>query len=422
MMSARLEDSAREEIEVPPRRLVGISMTPRFGLLALLLLAGCPGKPAPAAVTASPAASEAAPTGSWVTVTARRLREEVPAVGTLRARQTTRVGAQVSGEVKDVLVDVGARVTKGQPLVRLDPTFFEIELAQRRAEVESARAREASARQLIESAVADVERARAAMAETTLALERMRALWEKPEGEAPSIPRSRFDEAQFAHRQATAGVRAAESRVAEAQARLVEATVGIRSATEAVRWAEERLRETEVGAPFDGVVTERLVDPGEPVTATPVTHLLEVQETGALYLEFSLPQELLARVRAGSAAAFEAEGVEGATEVAVTLVFPTIDPATRSFRCRVALDDPRGRYSPGMLARVRVTTRDLPDALVVPRAALGAGDGGWSVRVRGPDGAATPRKVSLGLLTEDEAEVVEGLRAGEAVLVQGGGR
>lgn len=396
-------------------------------LILCLVFAGCTrgtsdaSRSSPTATEpGTPATAEAASasSSSWVEVEARALREEAPAVGSFHARQTTRVGAEVSGEVLAVLVDVGAAVTRDQPLVRLDPTFFEIEVAQRRAEVESAKARKVSAEQGVLTAQAEVEHARAAVGDAELRFERMRALWEKPDGQAPSIPKSRFDEADFALREARARLLSAESRVGEAQAGLAEANVGVSLATQTLRYAEERLKRTEITAPFDGVVTARLVDVGEPVTATPVTHLVEVQETAVLYLEFSLPQELLAVVRKGTPVRFEAEGVDdSAAAGTIEVVFPTIDEATRSFRCRVIVDNHEGRFPPGVLARVHVTTRAVEDALVVPRTALAAGEGGWAVRVDAGGGRVAPRRVELGLTTEREVQVLSGLSRGERVLV-----
>src|SRR5690606_20172173 len=98
-------------------------------------------------------------------------------------------------------VDVGDRVAAGQPLAELDRTFFEIEVAQRKAEVDSAKARQESAGQAIKTAQAELEHARAAVGEANLQLGRMKALWEKPDGEAPSIPKSRYDQAVFAARE-----------------------------------------------------------------------------------------------------------------------------------------------------------------------------------------------------------------------------
>lgn len=393
-------------------------------LLAFSLVTGCSrgaSDAPPPPVTPTPSSADTAGMGSntWFEVRPRTLREEVPAVGSFRARQTTRVGAEVSGHVQGVLVDVGSVVEAGQTLVQLDRSFFEIEVAQRRAEVESAKARLASAGQAVETAEAEIEHARTALGEADLLLERMRALWEKPEGQAPSIPKSRFDEAVFGQREAAARVRSTESKAAEARTRRTEASVGVSQATEGLRYAEQRLEKTVVRAPYAGVVTARLVDVGEPVTATPVTHLVEVQETSVLHLEFSLPQEALPTVRKGTRVRYQVEGVseEGPGEGEVERVFPTLDEATRSFRCRVVVDNAAGKLQPGLLARVFVTTRTLDEALVIPRMALGRDEKGWSVRVDGGGGRSAQRSVQLGVQTEDEAQVVSGLEAGDRVLV-----
>lgn len=398
------------------------SLRPLALSLVALTLAGCPAKDAaPPPVTGAPppvAVTTVAASGTWVEVLPRTLRDEVPAMGSFRARRTTRVGPEVSGEVVEVLVDVGDLVEPEQPLARLDATFFEIEAAQRRADTDGARARLTSVEQGVETALADVDLAVAALAEADLSLERMKNLWEKPDGQAPSIPKSRYDAAVFGQREAAARVRSGQSRVAEARARLVEATVAVTQSGEALRYTEERLGRAVIRAPFAGVVTRRLVDPGEPVTATPVTHLLEVQEVSTLYLEFSLPQELLAAARKGTPVRLEVEGLaERQRDEEIAVVFPTVDETTRSFRCRVEVDNAQGHLSPGLLARVWVTVRSLTDALVVPRAALAADDHGWSVQVQDASGQSTSRAVTLGLVTEREAQVVAGLSPGERVLV-----
>ncbi|MCO5168730.1 MAG: efflux RND transporter periplasmic adaptor subunit [Planctomycetes bacterium] len=360
----------------------------------------------------------AASIGSWTVVTEGPLAERVPAVGTLRARQATRVGSEVSGEVKEVLVDVGDRVAAGQELVRLEPTFFQIERDQREQAVEAAGARLVSVERGVETARADVSHAEAALAEADVQLGRMRNLWEKPEGQAPSIPKSRFDEADFRQRAATARLRAARSRVAEAEAARAEAAVAVRQAEQALRHARERLDKTLIRSPYAGVVTQRLVDVGEPVTATPVTHLVEVQEVAVLYLEFALPQELMGQVGPETPITFAVEGSGKAERPGrIATVFPSLDAATRSFRCRVVVDNAGHSFTPGSLARVSVTVRSIPEALVVPRSALVRTSKGWTVTVE-RDGRVVRQVVELGLITEADAQVVEGLRPGDRVLVR----
>ncbi|MBI5368970.1 MAG: efflux RND transporter periplasmic adaptor subunit [Planctomycetes bacterium] len=323
-------------------------------------------------------ATAAADRGRWLTVEPRTLRRWVPTVGTLRARRRTQLGAQVSGRVRDVLVDVGDRVTAGQDLLRLDPVLFEIEVAQRGADVQAERVR---------------------LGEAELNLTRMRNLWDKPTGQAPSIPRKLYDDAAARREAAAAALAQAEG---------------------ALRYAEERLREATIRAPYDGVVTRRLVDPGEPVTSAPVVQLLEIQEIAILDLEFALPQELLGRVRAGTAVEFAAEGVEPAGMVGarVAVVFPALDEATRSFRCRVQVENADLRYRPGLLVRVRVVEREVESALVVPRGALvaAAAGGGFSVLVE-ENGRSTAHPVITGIDVEEEVEVREGLAPGARVWV-----
>ncbi len=401
-----------------------------------LLAAGCPGAqngskrpggtaeertagpPGPGEGAGPSPPGTAAPTGSWTVVTEGPLAERVPAVGTLRARQTTRVGSEVSGEVKEVRVDVGDRVAAGQELLRLEPTFFQIEVEQRLQAVEAARARQVSAERGVETARADVTHAEAALAEADVQLERMRNLWEKPEGQAPSIPKSRFDEADFRQREAAARLRAAESRVAEGEAHRAEAVVAVRQAEQALRYARERLDKTVIRSPYAGVVTQRLVDVGEPVTATPVTHLVEVQEVGVLYLEFALPQQLLGQVGPGTQVTFAVEGNgRREHEGRITRVFPALDEATRSFRSRVLVDNADIPFTPGSLARVSVVVRSIPEALVVPRNALVRTAQGWTVTVE-RDGRPVRQVVELGLITEADAQVVKGLRPGDRVLLR----
>jgi RND family efflux transporter MFP subunit len=359
-------------------------------LVAAALAAGCgkapssPSSPPKAAgetqEKAAPATQATAPRGEWVSVRRGTIRSAVPAVGVLRARQTTKLGPQVSGRVEKVIVDVGDVAKKGQELVRLDPVFFEIERSQR---------------------AADLEAAKAALWEAETQYTRMKNLWEKPEGKEPSIPKKLFDDAK--------------ARFDGARARLTQAQ-------EALRYAEERLRETVIRAPYDAVVTQRLVDAGEPVTSTPVTHLLEVQEVGTLDLEFSLPQELLSRVRIGTPVTFEAEGVEGAKgEGEVAVVFPAVDEASRSFRLRVVVPNPSGLYRPGMLLRVRAVDREVKDALVLPRKAVTETASGWQALAANSE-TPVARAIRLGVVTEAEVEVKEGLREGEKVLVPGGKR
>ena len=312
------------------------------------------------------------------------LRRYAAAVGSFRARQSTRLGPQISGRVKDVLVNVGDRVTRGQVLVRLDPAFFQIEVNQSRASAEAAR-------QALASAGVDV-------VDTEREMNRQTGLFEQGAGSTKDR-----DDAVTRYQRAVA-------RQAEQSAKLTEAQ-------RQLEYSEQRLAETEIRAPYDGAVTSRMVDPGEPAAATPPTHVLEVQEVGVLYLEYCLPQELLDSVSVGAPVEFEVEGVRGgAGSTTVAVIFPAIEESTRSFRCRSIVDNSTGQYQPGLLARVRVVAQEVQNALVVPRTALTQTAGGWQVLVA-VNGRPVPRPVEMGLLSDDRVQVLRGLQDGERIFV-----
>jgi len=354
----------------------------------------------------------------WLQVHRGSVMQDVPAVGSFEARQTTMIGPQVAGRVQEIFVDVGDRVVRGKRMMKLDPTFFELDVRQRQSAVVAAQARVETQRKAISTAEAEVERVAAVFEDAELDLRRMKNLWEKPQGQAPSIPRQRYDRAVFKARQSHAAHAAATRRVDEAGARLSEAEAAVSARQVDLARAEEELKETMILAPFDGVVTRRLVDTGERVNATPVTHVLEIQETGVLELVFALPQSFLARVVKGTPVRYYADGVEnGDGEGTVAVVHPDVDPKTRSVRYRVTIDNSKGLLRPGLLARVQVLLKSAPDAVAIPRAALRQDDAGWFVTVK-EDNEPVRRDVVVGVVGLKDSEIRRGLSPGDWVRME----
>jgi membrane fusion protein (multidrug efflux system) len=289
------------------------------------------------------------------------------------------MGSQVSGRVEKVLVEVGDLVKKDQELLCLDPTFFNIEVAQRKSELQAAQV---------------------AMTDAELNFNRMKNLWEKPNSkEPPSVSRKIYDDARLKFEATTAQYQQAQH---------------------GVRYAEQRLRETVVRAPYDAVVSKRMVDPGQPVTATPATSLIEVQEVATLDLDFSLPQNMLGNIKVQTPFEFEVEGIEnGKGTGTIALIFPVIDEATRSFRCRAWIQNPDLKYRPGLLAQIRVLNREIKNSLVVPRKALIQTATDWRAVVSN-DGHISTRALNVGLVTDTLVEILGGVREGHKVFVPEG--
>jgi membrane fusion protein (multidrug efflux system) len=245
----------------------------------------------------------------------------ISAVGTLYPLYKSTLGSVVSGRVDEIFVEVGDGVTKGQPLLTLDRSLFVIAVAEAQAAVSSAKVE-------VEDAGRNYDR--------------MKKLFEKPEGRAPSISQKRFEDAKTRHEQAEVGVQKAE---------------------EMLKRAQTNLNESTIKAPYDGVITKRFVHPGEPVNATPVTKLLEMLSIDDLYVEFSVPQLHMSHLQVGTPVLLDIEG-SFCENIPATInrIYPDIDERTRSIKCRAVMKNVDRKFHPGALVRVVLPLKEAARA------------------------------------------------------------
>jgi membrane fusion protein (multidrug efflux system) len=244
------------------------------------------------------AAAQPAETGSDPSVLAT--------TGEFVSSTRTELAPKNSGRVAAVYVDEGDRVTRGQVLLRQETDYARLELAR---------------------AQADLDRLKAAEADTRRDLERKRELLAKE-----STPRATFDRAQGAAEQAQAAVAAAAS---------------------AVQLAQRRIDDAALRSPVTGVVTERRSTAGEHLGNDGVAFVL--QQTAPLKLRFSVPERYLGSIRQGQSVAAEADPYPGETfGGSIQTVGGTIDPQTRTFFAEATFANADGRLRPGLFARVKV--------------------------------------------------------------------
>lgn len=333
-------------------------------------------KEQPVPAVARPSAADEVPSAlasNLVKVERCDVYEVIPAVGTLVALQTTRIGSQVTGRVDEVLADVGDVVTKGQPLVKLDTAFFLIEIDLRRAEIAAAKTHIDQAKQKSD---------------------RIERLWNN--GQNPAAAEQTRDDASFA------------LNLAQAQTE---------QATQALRNAEQHLKEATILAPYDGIVTQRLVDPGELLTNMSSTHVMEIQQIDTLELHFALAQENFVSVKPGTRIQYQPDGAPGLAGVGVVeRIFPSLDEATRTFRCRVLIDNKDMQLRPSMLMRVGVVVREAQGVLALPGGAVFPTPRGQAVRVP-KDTGYEERAIKTGLVGSNRIEILEGLSEGESVVM-----
>ncbi len=178
-----------------------------------------------------------------------------------------------------------------------------------------------------------------------------------------------------------------------------------------------RLAHTRIKAPFDGVVTERLKEPGD--VAPRYSHILTLADPASLIIELSLSELLLPRLQVGDAVEVRIDALGPKTFPGRILrIHPELDPRTRQGVVEVTLDPLPAGARAGQFARVRLR---LPAAgrLLIPFSALRRDRGGEFVYLLDGEGRAQKTPVRSGIRSGDRVEILEGLEPGQQVITRG---
>ncbi|RPE74599.1 efflux RND transporter periplasmic adaptor subunit [Vulcaniibacterium tengchongense] len=299
-----------------------------------------------------------------VPVTTRLVRlqpwsDTVLALGNVKARESITVTAKVSETVERVHFDSGDSVATGAPLVTLSGRQQQAALAQ--AEAAADEAEKLYQRQL------------------ELAGQQL-------------IARSTLDTQRAARD------------VARARVAQMRADIGDRV----------------IRAPFAGVLGIRQVSPGSLVT--PGTAIATLDDIARVYVDFPVPEVLLAQLAvgqrvSGTSAAYPGRRFEGT----VSTIDARVDQATRAVTVRADFPNGDRALRPGMLVQVTLS-RPQRQALVIPEISIvQVGTDSYVFRVK-PDGTVERADVKVGGRREGEAEIAEGLKAGDRIVVDGTGK
>jgi Cu(I)/Ag(I) efflux system membrane fusion protein len=167
-------------------------------------------------------------------------------------------------------------------------------------------------------------------------------------------------------------------------------------------------------SPATGVVLEKAVLPGQRLMAGDVAY--RIADLSTVWIEGEVFERDLPSVHVGQQVSAEFPALPGEHRAGrIAYIYPTLDPATRTARVRVALSNPGLALKPGMYATVRLTSETAP-VLSVPRSAvLVTGERALAFLKRA-DGAFEPRPVSLGRATDERIEILGGLARGDTVV------
>jgi len=320
------------------------------------------------------AAAQVAPV-ELVAVERRDIVETLRLSGSLASPKNARLSPDIEGRLVSMDVDAGARVKSGDILFKLDDELARLDLAQ--------------------AVAAEHE------AEADLANAQRRAIEVRELVNKKTFPES-------------------EARNLEAQVERFQAVLERRRAERA--YAAATLARHSHRAPFSGVIAERNADLGERVDTG--SNVLLLVATDRLRLDLRVPQQYFGRVKPGASIRIGLDALAGKViETRVAQVVPVSDPDARTFTVRAGIDNTAGQLAPGMSVSALLRIGTARQAEVVPRDALIRYPDGrttvWVVEVDNDRYTASERLVKTGLGFDGVVEIVQGLAAGERVVIRG---
>lgn len=343
---------------------------PRFAALPLAglmaaLLSGC-GNPAPAEQAGPPPRPV-----QVVEVKLRPLEADSTFVGVIRARREIDQAFQVGGKVSQRLVEVGERVTAGQPLAKLDPKDLALQL---------------------ESAEAEFAAATANLNQTSAEDARYRTLSQRGFASTADLDRKSVAKEEAVGR--------------------------LERARRSLDLARNQLAYATVAADADGVVVSTSAEPGQVVVSgQTVVRIARLDEKEAAV---ALPETALAAARAGTATVTLWSDPGKVYHAHLRELSPQADATSRTYAARFTLDDPDDRVALGMTATVTLRAPGTVDVARLPLSAVFDRGSGPQVFVVEPGtNALAAKPVAIAAYTSDAALVSSGVASGDKVVAMG---
>ena len=354
-----------------PRDLIKNAAGVASVLAAVVVITACGERSGPAEEAQAADGVQKAVPVAVTRVSAGTAFDVVEATGTIAARHRADIGAEVQGQVIEILKDVGDWAKEGEVILRLDPELHDLSVDQAEAQFLGA-----------EAAYKKAERD----------YERNLKLFESQ------------DISEFALENSRLQMQSAKAAYLTAKA--------------ALAMAQRQRRNADITAPFNGWLAIRYVDLGQ--TLAPGVPVARVVDISTVKVEVGLAEKDVVNVRQGQKAILRVDAFPDRTFPGrVTAIGPEADPRSRSFPVEITAENTaKERLRAGMVAKVRIFTRELKNVPVVPRTALLERSKRTLLFVV-KDGIAEEREPVLGVAFGDSVAVLSGVSAGERIVLAG---
>jgi len=382
-----------------------------------------------------------------VLVESKSLPIKIKSSGSIVPIETVNLSPKQAGKLEQLLVEQGARVTKGQVIARMDNTNLVPQLYQAQA---SAAAGEANLIKLrngnrpedIAAAQARVESARGRLeaARSRLALNAMRTSRYQGLQTEGAISRDRLDEVLTDDRITQADLLTAQANLAEATRQFEESRNGSRfediaqaeaqlaQAIAGIRLIEVQIEDTIIRAPFAGIITQKYANAGAFVTPTTTasasnssTSTSIVAIANGLEIIAKVPEVDISQIKIGQeveiiADAFPSEVFKGK----VRLIAPEaiIEQNVTSFQVRVTLETGKEKLQSGMNTDLRFIGQKIDNAVVVPTVAIVTQEGKTGLLIADEKGKSKFQPVTIGTTVENQTQILSGVKVGDRIFVK----
>ncbi|MGE3805081.1 MAG: efflux RND transporter periplasmic adaptor subunit [Gemmataceae bacterium] len=377
--------------------------------------------------------------------TRERLQRTITEAAHVEPFEQADLFAKAAGYLEKVNADIGARVKKDDVLAELWVPEMVQEREQKKAMLEKASAELGQAKAAFEASEAMAAAARARIDEAVSLVTRYEADVTYHKGEHTrylglfndrAVQKDVVDRELNLLRASEASLTSARNAVATARANLqVEqaksiqakadvdnAQARIKVANANLEQAEIMLRYAKVTAPYDGVITQRMIHPGafiQSASTGKATPLFAIARVDRMRIVAAVPETSSTWIKLGQPATLSVDALRGQRFTGrIVRSADALDPATRTMRVEVELDEPTRLLRPGMYGKVSITLADYPDAIMLPTSALVAGSGKPTVMIV-KDGHCHRQEITLGYNDGVRMQVAGGLAADAEVITDG---
>jgi RND family efflux transporter MFP subunit len=337
--------------------------------------------------------------------------------GTLEPNVSTNVSFRVPGKIKEILVEVGNKVSEGELLAQLDDSDYKLQvksveagLMQAKGGVSSTLAKVSQ----VESAIVSVE---AQLTEAKNSFNRVRRLYEND-----NVAKADYDKAKAAKESAEAKLKQVKAQLVEAKEGVETAKARVASYQSQLDLAKLKLEYTKLKAPISGTIVQKNYEPNENINAGMPVFTLDGDQ--GFEVKVFVDENLIPKVKEGQQVSV---GITAINRDNLVGIVDNIGRQTRGYQGNypVTIKITKGldNLKAGMTAKVYFDFSADKKSLILPVSAVVADDGGNFVytvtKVSDERGRVNKVRVKVGRLNSEGIEVLEGLNAGELVATKG---